>query len=99
VAGRLASSAVNTLLGKAASKPLGGFEIRTTASPSSAVQCVLSGGPNTVASHARHVQVVWPPPWPRQAWWPTRTWFGPSGWPLGASRRWVGDPLPARGLN
>jgi hypothetical protein len=42
-------------------------EIRTVAGPSSVVQCVLSAGPYTVASQVRHVQVVWPPPWPRQA--------------------------------
>ena len=24
------------------------------------------------------VQVVCPPPWPKHAWWPTSTWFGPS---------------------
>jgi hypothetical protein len=36
--------------------------------PSKAVQWVLSGGgPNTVWSHVKHVQVVCPPPWPRQA--------------------------------
>ena len=44
------------------------FEIRTVAGPSSVVQWVLSGGPYTVWSHVRQVQVVWPPPWPRQAW-------------------------------
>jgi hypothetical protein len=37
-------------------------EIRTVAGPSSAKQCVLSGGPSTVASQLRHVQVVGPPP-------------------------------------
>jgi len=29
------------------------------------------------------IQVVCPPPWPRQAWCPTRAWFGPSRWPFG----------------
>ena len=43
-------------------------EMRTVAGPSRAVQCVFSGGPYTVSSQLRHVQVVWPPPWPRQAW-------------------------------
>ena len=43
------------------------LEMRTVAGPSSAVQWVLSGGPYTVSSQVRHVQVVWPPPWPRQA--------------------------------
>jgi len=62
--------------------------IRTVAGPSNAVQCVLSGGPDAVSLHV-HVHVVWPPPWPRHARRPTRTWFGPSGWPLG-HRRWVG---------
>jgi hypothetical protein len=42
-------------------------EMRTVAGPSSAVQWVLSGGPYTVASHVRHVHVVWPPPCPRHA--------------------------------
>ena len=59
------------------------LQIRTVAGPSRHVQCVLSGGPYTVWSQVRHVQVVCPPPCPRHAWWPTRTWFGPSGWPLG----------------
>jgi hypothetical protein len=31
--------------------------MRTVAGPSSAVQCVLSGGPYTVWSHVRQVQV------------------------------------------
>jgi hypothetical protein len=57
------------------------LEIRTTAGPSSHVQCVLSGGPYAVWSHMRQVHMVWPPP--RQATCPTRTWFGPSGWPFG----------------
>ena len=42
-------------------------EMRTVAGPSRHVQCVLSGGPYTVWSQVRHVQVVCPPPWPRQA--------------------------------
>ena len=42
------------------------LEIRTVAGPSSVLQCVFIGGPCTVASHVRHVQVVCPPPWPRQ---------------------------------
>src|SRR6478735_12342287 len=57
--------------------------MRTVAGPSSAAQCVLSGGPYTVSSHVRQVQVVWPPPWPRQATCPTRTCPAPSWWPLG----------------
>jgi hypothetical protein len=44
------------------------MQTRCRNSPSSAVQWVLSGGPYTVSSHCRHVQVVWPPPCPRQAW-------------------------------
>jgi len=44
---------------------------RTGAGPSNVVQWLLSGGPYTVWSHLRHVQVMCPPPWPRQAWWPT----------------------------
>jgi hypothetical protein len=36
---------------------LGDVEIRTVAGPSSVVQCVLSGGPYTVSSHVRHVQL------------------------------------------
>jgi hypothetical protein len=36
------------------------LERRTTAGPSSALQCVLSGPPYSVSSHVRHVQVVWP---------------------------------------
>src|SRR5262249_54787031 len=49
-------------------------EIRTAASPSSAVQCVFSGGPYTTASHVRQCQLVCPPPpWPRHATCPTRT--------------------------
>jgi len=47
------------------------LEIRTVAGPSSVVQWMLSGGPYSVWSHVRHVQVVCPPPCPRQAWWPT----------------------------
>ncbi|MDT5053469.1 MAG: hypothetical protein QOF66_1835 [Mycobacterium sp.] len=43
------------------------LEMRTLAGPSSAVQCVFISGPYTTSSHVRHVQVVWPPPWPRQA--------------------------------
>jgi len=59
------------------------FEIRMAAGSSSAVQCVFSGGPYTTASQVRQCQLVWPPaPWPRQATCPTRTWFGPRGWPL-----------------
>jgi len=58
-------------------------EIGTVAGLSRHVQCVLSGGPYTVSSHVRHVHVVCPPPCPRQAWWPTRTWFGPSVCPFG----------------
>ena len=42
------------------------LEMRTTAGPSSIVQCVLSGDPYTVWSHVRQVQVVCPPPCPRQ---------------------------------
>jgi hypothetical protein len=58
-------------------------EIRTAAGPSSAVQCVLSGGPYTVASQVRQCQLVCPPPpCPRQATCPTRTWLGPSAWPF-----------------
>ena len=38
------------------------FEIRTATGKSTVLQCALSGGPNTVSSHVRHVQVVWPPP-------------------------------------
>jgi len=58
--------------------------MRTTAGPSSAAQCVLSGGPYTTASQVRQCQLVCPPPpWPRQATCPTRTEFGPSGWPFG----------------
>jgi hypothetical protein len=38
------------------------FDIRTAAGPSNVVQCALSGGPYTVTSHVRHVQVVWPSP-------------------------------------
>jgi hypothetical protein len=34
------------------------LEMRTVASPSSTVQWVLSGGPYTVSSQTRHVQVV-----------------------------------------
>ncbi|KUH91806.1 hypothetical protein AU187_04055 [Mycobacterium sp. IS-1556] len=41
--------------------------IRTAAGPSMTLQWVLSAGPYTVASHVRHVQVVWPPPCPVQA--------------------------------
>jgi hypothetical protein len=41
------------------------FEIRTAAGPSRHVQCVFTGGPYTVWPHVRHVQVVYPPPWPR----------------------------------
>ena len=44
------------------------FQIRAVAGPASALQSVLSGGPYTVWSYVRHVQVVWPPPRPRQAW-------------------------------
>jgi hypothetical protein len=36
------------------------FEIRTAAGASTTEQCVFSGGPYTVESHVRHVQVVWP---------------------------------------
>jgi hypothetical protein len=36
------------------------LEMRTVAGPSRHVQWVLRGGPYTVASHARHVQVVCP---------------------------------------
>jgi len=57
-------------------------DIRTVAGPSSVVQCVFIGGPYTVSSHVRHVHVVCPPPCPRQAWWPTRTWFGPRRCPF-----------------
>jgi hypothetical protein len=35
----------------------GGLEMRTVAGPASVVQCVLSGGPYTVSSQARHVHV------------------------------------------
>ena len=35
--------------------------------PSRGLQCVLVGGLYTVWSHVRHVHVVCPPPWPRQA--------------------------------
>ena len=42
-------------------------EIRTVAGPSSAEQCVFIGGPYTVASHVRQVQVVCPPPCPRHS--------------------------------
>jgi hypothetical protein len=38
----------------------GALEMRTVAGPSSVVQWVLSGGPYTVASHVRHVEVVVP---------------------------------------
>jgi hypothetical protein len=38
------------------------LERRTVAGPSRVVQWVLSGGPYTVWSHVRQVQVVWPPP-------------------------------------
>lgn len=41
-----------------------------------------SAGPYTVASHARHVQVVWPL-WGWQAACPTRTWLAPRRWALG----------------
>jgi hypothetical protein len=34
------------------------FEMRTVANPSRVVQCVLSGGPYTVAAHLRQVHVV-----------------------------------------
>jgi hypothetical protein len=34
------------------------FEIRTAVGPFRALQCVLSGGQYTVASHARHDHVV-----------------------------------------
>ena len=44
---------------------------------------MLSGGPYIVCSHVRHVQVVCLPPWPAEAAWPTSTWPGPSGCPLG----------------
>ena len=43
-------------------------EIRTVAGPANFAQWVLSGGPYTVSSQARHVQVVWPPPCPRHTW-------------------------------
>ena len=57
----------------------GWVEIRTVAGPSNAAQCALSGGPYTVWSHCRHVQVVCPPPpCPRQATCPTRTWLAPT---------------------
>jgi len=50
-------------------------EIRTAAGPSSAVQCVFNGGPYTTASQVRQCQLVCPPPpCPRQATCPTRTW-------------------------
>jgi len=39
-------------------------EIGTVAGPSSVRQWVLSGGPNTVASHARHVQATLAVRWP-----------------------------------
>jgi hypothetical protein len=58
-------------------------EIRTVAGPLSVVQCALIGGPYSVCSHVRQVQVVCPPPCPRQASWPTRTWLGPRGCPFG----------------
>jgi hypothetical protein len=38
------------------------LEIRTVAGPCTAVQWLLSGGPNTVSSHTRQVHVVCPPP-------------------------------------
>jgi hypothetical protein len=38
------------------------LEIRTVAGPSRALQWVLSGGPYTVWSQVRQVQVVCPPP-------------------------------------
>jgi len=38
------------------------FDIRTTAGPSRVWQWVLMGGPYTVCSHVRHIQVVCPPP-------------------------------------
>ena len=41
------------------------LEIRTFAGPSRHVQWVLRGGPYTVASQVRQVQVVCPPPCPR----------------------------------
>jgi hypothetical protein len=59
-------------------------EIRTLTGPSSAVQWVLSGGPYTTASQFRQRQLMCPPPpCPRQATCPTRTWPGPSGCPIG----------------
>jgi len=74
--------------------------MRTLAGPSSAVQCVLSGGPYTTASQVRQCQLVCPPPpWPRHATWPTRTWFAPSGWPFGHRSCPLDHPLAIRGLH
>lgn len=73
--------------GRGYSKPLSRrVEIRTDAGPSSAVQCLLSGGPYTTESQVRQcLEVCPPPPWPRQTTWPTRTWFGFEGMTVGAT--------------
>jgi hypothetical protein len=45
-------------------------------------QPCLAAARYTVWSHVRHVHVVWPPPWPRHAWWRTSTWPAPRGCPF-----------------
>jgi hypothetical protein len=53
---------VDGVRGRAETRSLAPFEIRSAAGSSSTVQCVFNGGPYTVASHSRHVQAVCPPP-------------------------------------
>jgi hypothetical protein len=74
------------------------LEIRTTAGPSSAVQCVLSGGPYTTASQVRQCQLVCPPPPVSEAGdMPDEDLVRAEAVSVRAARRWVGDPLPGRG--
>jgi hypothetical protein len=55
-----------------------------------AVQCVLSGGPYTVASQLRQVHGVWPPPWPEAGLVTDEHRAGGEAVTVRASRRWVG---------
>jgi hypothetical protein len=74
-------------------------EMRTAAGPSSVVQWVLSGGPNTTASHARQCQVVCPPPpCPKAGDVPDEDLIRSEGMPVRAAGGWSGDPFPGRRL-
>ena len=72
--------------------------MRTTAGPSRVWQWVLTGGPYTTASQARQGPCGVPAAVAEASLMTDQHLAGAKPVAVRAVRRWVGDPLPGRGL-